>query len=309
MFAFMTMADTSDDAKSKVDIGKEKNDTAKGCSHQPIEPKPIEGFPEFGYFKLQGVLNSRDLGGLPAYKGRTIKKRKLLRSGDLHDATSQDVSQLINMHDMECIIDFRSNAEVEAEPDPMPLLHGVEYKHLPVLPANSIVALAKGRVTGDARLAKEFAGHPYEVITGLYTKAILGEIGMKAYAEFLHTLLHNTKGAVLWHCTQGKDRTGIAAILVEYCLGVSIEDIRRDYLATNLYVKGWMERVSKLLKGKPFAKGIDADLDAYAYANPCYFDAAFKVINATFGSIDNYLTNILDFGPDKQAALREIYLD
>lgn len=70
-----------------------------------------------------------------------------------------------------------------------------------------------------------------------------------------------------------------------------------------------MEKVSKLLKGKSFARGIDADLEAYAYANQRYFDTTLSVINATFGSIDNYLEKILDFGPEKQAALREIYLD
>lgn len=275
----------------------------------PEIPEPIPGFPDFGYFKLQGVLNNRDLGGMPAYRGHRIKKRKLLRSGDLHDATTEDVKQLINMHDMECIIDLRTSAEVEAEPDPMPLLHGVEYKHLPALPQNAIVAVAKGRFTGDARLAKEFATRPFEVITGLYTKAILGELGMKTYSDFLHTLLQNTDGATLWHCTQGKDRTGIAAILVEYCLGVPMEDINRDYLATNLFVEAWMRRMSKLLRKTPFARGIDEDLAAYAYAHQMYFDAAFKVIKATFGSMDNYLANILDFGPEKQAALREIYLD
>ncbi len=306
MFAFFTLTDTEND---KVDTDRKKESTEQGCSCQPSEPEPIAGFPDFGFFKLQGVLNSRDLGGLPAHNGRRIKKRKLLRSGDLHDATAEDISQLINMHDMECIIDFRSNLEIEASPDPMPLLHGIEYKHTPALPQNAIVSIAKGHMTGDAKLAKEFTGHPFEVISGLYTKAILGEIGMNAYKEFLHTLLQNTEGATLWHCTQGKDRTGIAAILVEYCLGVSMEDINRDYLATNLFVKGWMEKVSKLLKGKSFARGIDADLEAYAYANQRYFDTTLSVINATFGSLDNYLEKILDFGPDKQAALREIYLD
>lgn len=305
MFAFSTLTDADD----KIEPESKSSRASVRASCQPIEPKPIAGFPDFGYFKLQGVMNSRDLGGLPTQDGRRIKKRKLLRSADLHDATAEDISQLINMHDMECIIDFRSDAEVEAEPDPMPLLHGIEYKHTPALPGSAIVSIAKGHIAGDAKIAKEFTGHPFEVITNLYTKAILGEIGMNAYKDFLHTLLQNTDGATLWHCTQGKDRTGIAAILVEYCLGVSMEDINRDYLATNLFVKGWIEKVSKLLKDKPFARGIDADLEAYAYASQCYFDTTLKVIDSTFGSMDNYLEKILDFDPEKQAALRDIYLD
>lgn len=280
--------------------------TSKECT--PKNPNNIPGFPDFGHIKLQEVCNARDLGGMPAAGGKRIKKRRLMRSGDLHEATVSDINQLINMHDMECIIDFRTDAEVENEPDPKPLLHGVEYKHLPVLPQSAIVTLAKGKMTGDSRLAREFANHPFETITGLYTKGILGEMGMNAYKEFLHTLLKHPEGATLWHCTQGKDRTGLGAILVEYCLGVPMEYIHDDYLATNLFIGGWVSRMKRFLANKPFARGIDNDIEAYAYASDCYFDAAFKAINGTFGSIDNYLDKILDFGPDKQKQLQEMYL-
>lgn len=274
----------------------------------PTNPNTVPGFTDFGHMNLQGVCNARDLGGMPAAKGKHIAKRRLMRSGDLHDATSSDVSQLIDMHDMECIVDFRTDSEVESKPDPKPLLHGIEYRHLPVLPQSAIVSVSKGHVTGDARLAKEFRNHPFETITGLYTKAILGELGMNAYKEFLHGLLRHTQGATLWHCTQGKDRTGIAAILVEYCLGVPMEYIHDDYLATNLFIGGWIERMQRFLSDKPFARGLDSDIEAYAYASDCYFDAAFEAINGVFGGIENYLDKILDFGPAKRAQLQEMYL-
>ncbi len=277
-------------------------------SCEPTTPDPIPGFPDFGHINLQDVCNARDLGGLPAAKGRKIKKRRLMRSGDLHHATAADITQLINMHDMECVIDLRTDIEVEAEPDPKPLLHGIEYKHLQVLPQTAIISIAKGRVVGDARLAREFTNHPFETITGLYTKAILGEIGMNAYKEFLNMLLEHESGATLWHCTQGKDRTGLGAIIVEYCLGVPMEYIRSDYLATNLFVEGWVERMKRFLADKPFARGLDSDIEAYGYASECYFDTAMKTINGVFGSMDNYLEKILDFGPAKQARLQELYL-
>ena len=64
-----------------------------------------------------------------------------------------------------------------------------------------------------------------------------------------------------------------------------------------------------MLKGKAIGLGIDSSLEAYAYAHEFYFDAALDAMDSIFGSIDKYLENQLDFGQDKRARLRELYLE
>ncbi len=272
-------------------------------------PQEIPGFPKFGYIALQGVLNTRDLGGMPTTDGRRIKRRRLIRSGDLADATAADITQLVCMHDLEYVVDLRTQAEIDRSPDPKPLMGGIEYEHLPVLSEASIIGFDRADFANTTKVAKDFIERPFETIQLLYPKALLGEFGMKAYSKLLHGLLNSPEGATLWHCTQGKDRTGIAAILIEYALSVPMKYIRDDYLATNLYIGGWIEKIKKLLKGKTSTRGISADIQAFGSARESYFDAALNAMNGTFGSIDTYLDKALDFGPDKRAALQEMYLE
>ena len=274
----------------------------------PEKPKPIPGFPNFGYMSLSGVDNARDLGGMPTADGHRIRKRRLLRSGALGAATASDMKQLIRMHDMEYVVDLRTPGEVARTPDPMPLMAGVEYVNTPSLPDGAIVAVGRMNIAKDKKLLQEFTGHPFETIQDLYPKALLGEIGIQAYSRFLNDLLE-AEGATLWHCTQGKDRTGIAAILVEHALGVSHEVIVADYLATNLFMGGWITRMEQFLRVTHIAKGIDMDIEAYAYAHMSYFQAAMDAMCGVFGSIDAYMERELDFGPDKQMLLRELYLE
>ncbi len=273
----------------------------------PERPEPIEGFPKFGHMTLTGVDNARDLGGMPTKDGR-IKKRRLLRSGALGEATAADMKQLIRMHDMEYVVDLRTPFEVEHDPDPLPLMAGVEYVNMPALSQGAIVTMGRFSAAKDQKLLREFTGHPFATIQDLYPKALLGETGIETYGRFLHDLL-SAEGATLWHCTQGKDRTGIAAILVEHILGVPEEAILADYLATNLFIGGWMARMQKLLRATGLAKGVNADFEAYAYAYKAYYDAAMRAMCGVFGSVDAYLERELKFGPAEQEALRERYLE
>lgn len=275
-------------------------------------PEPIPGFANFGIMSLQGVDNARDLGGMPAIPGYRIKKRRLLRSGDLHDATAEDMRQLIDMHDLEYVVDLRCKSEIDRQPDPKPLMHGIEYVHLPVLSESTVNlgGISVWNITHDLRLAREFTAHPFEKIQELYSQATLGELGIHAYDELLHGLLEvKDGGAVLWHCTQGKDRTGIAAILIEHCLGVSPENIRKDYLATNLTVKGWMEHMAKTLGRVNLALGFDKAVEAYAYANTRYLDYVMKIFNDIFGGLDTYIEKTLRFSQADRQQLRDMYLE
>lgn len=288
---------------------QEEKASSRAQKCNPTDPHSIPGFSKFGYMNLKGVDNARDLGGIPTEDGRRIKRRRLMRSGDLHDATSADMKQLIRMHDLEYVVDFRTPAEVEQKRDPLPMMQGIEYVNLPVLTERAIGIGGLNTLGADSRTVKEFLTKPYEVIQGLYPKCVLGETGIATYSRFLNDLLMAKEGATLWHCTQGKDRTGLAAVLVEYSLGVPMQYIKNDYLATNLFIRGWVDRMKRFLSDMHIARGLDNEIEAYGYASMCYLDAGFAAIKGAFGSLDNYLEKALDFGRDKQRKLQELYLE
>lgn len=282
----------------------------------PSEPEGIDGFFRFGLIPLKGVINCRDLGGLPAAGGRKVRRRRLIRSASLGDATAEDVSQLLLMHDLERVVDLRAECEMERDPDPLPLMIGVDYANLPALSGRAIGFSGLRNLASDIRALRDFAEDPYDVVGSIYPKCLLGESGMLAYKGLLNGLVEGDgrrvaprEGATLWHCSQGKDRTGIAAILVEWALGVPLEFIKRDYLASNLFIKPWVDKMRALLQDNAVLGGIAVDLEAYSYSSECYFNRVFEVVESRYGSMGFYLDAALDFDVDKRALLRELYLE
>lgn len=284
---------------------------ALGRSVSPSEPVEVEGFSRFGLVPLEGVFNCRDLGGLPANCGHRIRRRRLIRSASLGGATAEDIGQLALMHDLECVVDLRAECEVEREPDPLPLMAGIEYVSLPVLSDRAIGISGLKGISADIRALRAFDDAPYDVVENVYLRCLLGGLGMRAYGQLLNGLLaaSSQRGATLWHCTQGKDRTGVAAILVEWALGVPMDAIKRDYLASNLFIRPWVERMRSLLSGNRVLGGIAIDLEAYSYSSERYFDRVFEVVERRYGTMGYYMDAVLDFDESKRARLRELYLE
>ncbi|SEB04726.1 tyrosine-protein phosphatase [Pedobacter hartonius] len=116
----------------------------------------------------------------------------------------------------------------------------------------------------------------------------------------------NADSALLFHCTGGKDRTGTAAALIEYALGVDQGQIIDDYVLTNQYRKKYNKVIADMLveKYKLPAKRV-AD---YGIAKPAFMEATFDEITKKYGSVANFMKNELGLTDDKLALLRAKYL-
>ena len=103
---------------------------------------------------------------------------------------------------------------------------------------------------------------------------------------------------VVWHCTAGKDRTGLSAAILLYALGVPEDAIQQEFLLTN-------DAYAKLFPGAP--KDI---VEAYygVDGSGSYLETAFSIMKADYGSIDNYLTVVCGLTPEKKADLKAKYL-
>lgn len=287
------------------------NQLDKACAVKPGEierPAPIEGFANFGHIPLAGMANARDLGGMPAADGRAIKMGRLLRSDALHHATTADLERLVNTYGVQRVFDFRSPEERAAAPDPQAQMEGVVFFETPVFNVASVGLMPGQGLRENADAMKHLAKGLHPLVRQVYPKCLLGQEGIAAYRALFEALLGAEDGATLWHCTEGKDRTGLAAVLVEHALGVSDEDIRKDYLATNLFAQTAAERIVDAFARHHVAERVDMDLDAVFYAYEDYLDEALAAVAKEYGSLDWYMEEQLGVTPEAREQLREMYL-
>lgn len=271
-----------------------------------IEPRG--GMTDYGLIELDGTCNTRDQGGMEAVTGQRVRAKKLIRSDGLEKLTDNDIHILVDECDLRTVIDLRTDVERKAAPDPIDRMPEVKFVSLPVL-ADSAVGLTHEhslRSLWDEFL--KLKGDPMGVISKTYPLMLLGDAGVVAYKQFFEILLAQEQGAVLWHCSEGKDRTGVASMLILFALGVPPATIMEDYLATNLFARQKMKRIANDLKKVHVADKSDEALLALICAHEEYMDAAMEAVKGKYGSLDAYLTEALDLTPEKRQLLAEKYL-
>ena len=179
-------------------------------------------------FSFRPHINFRDLGGYEAADGRHIKEGLLYRSGGIILMNDEELEEF-NKLGVKFILDLRSKGEVEENPDPVlpdvfMLQHsGLDHKsgaEIDFSPAG----MARVGGEGEDQLRK-FLGY-YEELP----------LENDAYLILLQELCA-LRAPLLFHCASGKDRTGVAAMLILYLLGVGTETIMEDYMLSNEFLE------------------------------------------------------------------------
>ena len=161
---------------------------------------------------LRGGRNIRDLGGYRSRFGGTVRWGRVIRSGRLDGLHGDDVATLRAL-DLAAVYDLRTSEEREAAPDTIPSVH------VPLLAEERLVDLGLGDLD-DRESGTRF-------LVDL-NRRMLERAGPEIGA-ILFTLVDRADGSMLFHCTAGKDRTGLLAALVLDLLGVDRGDILDDY--------------------------------------------------------------------------------
>lgn len=258
--------------------------------------------------KLIGVTsgrNFRELGGYETVTGQKIKYNKLLRTGNLADLTPQDVILLQN-YGVKYDIDFRTEKEKDEHPDIVP--EGAHYEFDPVF-GEDLTNASKGIFTLEKSAEKdpEFG---FKHMFVAYEDMINGQTAQKAYRRFFEYLLANDKDkqVLLFHCTAGKDRTGFGAFLILSALGVPLSTIKYDYLLTNITTKDFIDGMLKQAAVAGSSNRVLQAINDIQSVYPEYLDHAVHVINDEYGSINNYLKNVMKLSTNDIIDLRKIYL-
>jgi len=170
--------------------------------------------------ELDGPQNFRDLGGYPALGGATTRWGCLYRADRLDEMTPADVELLAELG-IERVYDLRHDSERERHPDPVPSIHvPVMSKVIERRPIPDVTALV-GRDHGH--------GFMRDMMIALLEHAA-PEIG-----ELIGSFAEPDGLPAVFHCTAGKDRTGVIAALVLEVLGVDREVVLDDFVLTAEY--------------------------------------------------------------------------
>jgi len=251
---------------------------------------------------MKTLVNFRDLGGLVAANGAKIKANVLLRSGEPVGMSKEDIELLSETYRLRKIIDFRSASEVNEKPvDKVP---GASHLNLDVL------SDTMGHVPNLEEILKNLnLEKADEFMFDVYEKLITNKTAQKGYRQFIEALLENTDGALLFHCQAGKDRTGLASLIILKILGASDEDIMTDYLATIEGRKVVNENMIEDLRTAGFP---ESELKAFGVmmsVKPDYLQRAIDKINNIYGSFENYLAKTLNVTDEEITTLQELYLE
>ncbi len=262
---------------------------------------------------LEGVGNARQLGGYLCADGRRVKDGVLLRSGALNALTEAGAQTLAEQYHLRYIFDFRMPSEREAQPDVE--VPGAENLSLSVFST----AIYGEKIPGELREAMA-SGDQGQVavtlaknqgLTTIYENMLLTEEGQQAYAAFFRTLVDDVAEgeAVLWHCTQGKDRAGMASALLLYALGADEATVKADYLLTNDFYPDLIQQSTQRAQALGLTEEETREFVALAAAvDEGFFDAAMDSVRENYGSVQSYLENQLGLSPEDQTALRDKFL-
>lgn len=254
------------------------------------------------YLPFQTIENCRDLAGMKTQDGRVIAPGRLIRSAHLGNADEHDLMTLSGLG-ISDVVDFRTDGEVLLKRDRT--IPDAVYHHDSVYRERDL----KEEAGSQLRLVEEAALNSRKMLEGVYLASVRDRDSIEAWKEFFK-ILKAAKGGVLFHCTQGKDRTGIGAMLIETALGVEPQTVFDDYMQTNLYTAREAAE-DRLMAEEAFShhdRRLQADIDTFLFAHEDCFQLVDRTIREGWGSWQNYLHEAIGLSDDDLKALQEKYL-
>ncbi|KAA8896021.1 protein-tyrosine phosphatase-like protein [Sphaerosporella brunnea] len=271
---------------------------------------------------FDSIYNFRDLGAsINAHLGTALLKEGLLfRSGRLDDATASDRQKLVETYKLATVVDLRTKSEhirkaqlaaqsgttSSAETSPPWktvrinfLSRAFELHLLLFLPWYKLLyflllTLLGLRIPAVRVIASNVICK--KGLTGITLDSL--RYCQPEILQALEILSQETEYPVLVHCTQGKDRTGLLAVLVCVVLEVPLEAVVADYVASNEGLRPVREQMWREAKDV----GLDED---YLKAPEKLVAEVVKFLEAEFGGVEAYLDGI-GFGKAKREDLRRL---
>ena len=249
--------------------------------------------------RFEGGVNFRDLGGYETSDNRAIRWGKLYRSGHLSNFTENDKVKFESLQ-IRAICDFRvddERAKESAQLPGNPLFFGS-----PIMPG-----LGHDRYFHD--LFRSVAD-AHEVIEAMHKLMInLVSNADSNYLNLFEALLSVKDGSFLMNCSAGKERTGVGAALLMLALGVSKEEVKRDFLLSKRYFpyEKELDRIYEKYELDPENPKSRALIEPLLVTRESYIDCVLDYILANFGTFERFIVEKLQLDGHSIEQLRNTY--
>ena len=221
------------------------------------------------HIRFEAVFNFRDLGGYLTWGGQTVAWRRLFRSSELHHMTSHDIIRLREEIRLRSVIDLRR----PRQPKPFSPLDeiGVEYYNIPLIE----------RDNDPENVSQDFSN-----MGEVYSYLVRNKEFGRRVIEALEIIAEPDNLPLVFHCSAGKDRTGVLTAIVLGILGVTNEDIIEDYTMTAPYMKELINRWNNDPKSAEVLKNIPEYL---LEASPESMAFLLSTLKREYGSVRGYV--------------------
>lgn len=236
------------------------------------------------HLPMVGGYNFRDLGGIKTKDGRYVKWGKIIRSDDLHHLTEGDLCYLSSIP-LLSVVDFRAEPEVKMAADKLPETVKEHYPY----------SIVPGNLSNSMDFSLLDAEKSDCIMKDIYRELVSVPENIERYRSYFKLLQDECNTPLLFHCSAGKDRTGMAAAFTLYALGVAENDIINDYLLSNEYLR---DKYAHYVAKYP-------ELQSLFEVKIDFLEAAVEWIKTEYATIECYLEQVLEVDICK---LRESYL-
>lgn len=249
--------------------------------------------------EFERVLNFRDFGGWQTADGAKVVRGKLWRSAAFSDASDTDITRLNDMN-VRFLVDLRRPEERRHEPNKWPgeatrVFVNDEGAEGVALPPHLVALLQSDLSPASTR----------NYMMSLYTEIPFDPRLIRLYRDWFSELGEGGSGVI--HCAAGKDRTGIGCALTLIALGVDEETVFADYEFTNQAVdlEKRMPKIQARMEER-LARKLDPEaLRPMLGVEVGYLRNAFDAIEAKYGSVESYMSDVLGVGQAQRATLRD----
>lgn len=247
---------------------------------------------------MENASNFRDLGGIPTKDGRIVKWGKIYRSGKLNKLDSKDLGYF-NTLGINTVVDFRDDIEVEKDKTRFPTNREVNRVRTPIgdRSGNMQAELRKQIKSADQNTfdSEEFVANVMREFIDSFAYQ---------YQPFLDIVADDNQAPVLYHCSAGKDRTGLGTAIILGMLGVEREVILGDFMMSNYYrnkdINKTLRKTSLVAKQRVTQPLVEV--------KESYLKSAFEAIDNKYGSMEKFLEAEYGFDEEKLEAIRNKYL-
>ena len=255
---------------------------------------------------LKGLYNARDLGGFPTADGVVTKFGVYIRSEAPCDLSDDDISALKD-YGVTASIDLRGSGEKNSRPSS---LKGVmDYIEKPLFNEAAIYDDKDRETSRDEGAKPSEPKHGHIQDWGEQYKQMAEEA--RSWAIDVLDIAANCDGGLLYHCTTGKDRTGLFSCYLLSICGVAREDIAADYCISQIYLAPVYARMrsGKVDLGPPPGGADLPPMEESFFKTPP--EAMLTLIDYLvdkYGSVVDYL-RLIGVSEDTMDKIREKFID